>query len=102
MDASILAGEELLPPGSQITLDNCHREPIGTPGGIQAHGALIAVTGPRREIVQRSENALEFFGSSEELLGSTLDALVGDADAAHLATPGWRRRGLETADGEHR
>jgi chemotaxis family two-component system sensor kinase Cph1 len=87
VEASISANESLLAPGSEITLENCHREPIQTPGGIQPHGALIAVTGAAREIIQRSENALERLGVSEELLGSSLDALVSRADAAALAAP---------------
>jgi light-regulated signal transduction histidine kinase (bacteriophytochrome) len=80
--------EDLLEPGSQITLENCHREPLHTPGAVQPHGALLAVSGPEREIVQRSENALERLGAHAELLGTPLDALIGAADAARLTAGG--------------
>ncbi len=84
MDASISTASELLAPGSEITLENCDREPIQTPGGIQPHGVLLAVTASEREIVQRSENALARLGLSAELLGTRLDALVGSEVAAGL------------------
>ena len=98
MDASISV-RELLPPGSPIDLENCDREPIGTPGGIQPHGALLAVrvsgsttagagAGIGAEIVQRSENALERLGVRTELLGTGLDALIGRQDALQLAAAG--------------
>jgi chemotaxis family two-component system sensor kinase Cph1 len=77
--------EGLLAPGSPVTLDNCHREPIHTPGGIQPHGALLAVAGSEREIVQRSENAAERLGWSVELLGTRLEDLIG-AEAAVALT----------------
>jgi chemotaxis family two-component system sensor kinase Cph1 len=88
VDAANSAGGELLPPGSQITLDNCDREPIGTPGGIQPHGALVVITNQAHEIIQRSENALERLGVTHELLGGTLDGLIGHVDAAQLALVG--------------
>lgn len=87
MDASVSVNRELLAPGSEITLENCDREPIGTPGAIQPHGALLAVSAATGEIVQRSENALERLGAASELLGTRLDALIGEADAMHLTLP---------------
>jgi chemotaxis family two-component system sensor kinase Cph1 len=80
----------LLPPGSQITLETCDREPIHTPGGIQPHGALLAVTGSDREIVQRSANALERLGVSDELLGTSLAELIGADAAAGLTSANQR------------
>jgi chemotaxis family two-component system sensor kinase Cph1 len=75
---------ELLEPGSEITLDNCEREPIQTPGAIQPHGALLAVSGADRRMAR--------LGVSAELLGSRLDALIGESDAVHYTASG--------ADGE--
>ena len=48
---------ELLEPGTPVNLDNCHREPIRTPGGVQGHGALLAADPASLEIVQVSANA---------------------------------------------
>ncbi len=86
MKSRMPLAEDLLEPGSEITLENCHREPIHTPGAIQPHGALLAVSAPEREIVQRSENALVRLGCADELLGTRLDALIGAADAVALTT----------------
>ncbi len=88
MDASISIKQELLAPGSEITLENCDREPIHTPGGVQPHGALLALEGVARTIVQRSDNALAVLGVGAELLGTTLDALIGETDAGSLAGAG--------------
>jgi chemotaxis family two-component system sensor kinase Cph1 len=85
--ASLSSDRALLAPGSEVTLENCEREPIQTPGAIQPHGALLAVSGLDREIVQRSENAPERLGTGGELLGRRLDALIGESDAIHLTAP---------------
>ena len=70
--------EPLLAPGTPVNLDNCHREPIRTPGGVQAHGALLAADAQTLEIVQISANAPAILG--RELLGATLGDVLG-ADA---------------------
>ena len=54
--------EELLAPGTPVNLDNCHREPIRTPGGVQSHGVLLAARADTLEIVQISENAPKLLG----------------------------------------
>ena len=82
--------EPLLAPGTPVNLDNCHREPIRTPGGVQAHGALLAADAQSLEIVQVSENASSILG--RELLGATL----GGAVIAKLAQ---RRLGVTREDG---
>jgi len=51
--------EDLLEPGTPVNLENCHREPIRTPGGIQSHGTLLAVDEQTLEVVQVSANAFE-------------------------------------------
>ena len=72
--------EELLEPGTPVDLDNCHREPIRTPGGVQAHGALLAANATTLEIVQTSANASAILG--RELLGATLVDVLG-IEAVH-------------------
>ncbi len=39
-----------------VTLDNCAREAITTPGAIQPHGFLVVVTLPDLKILQLSKN----------------------------------------------
>lgn len=67
--------EELLEPGTPVDLENCHREPIRTPGGIQSHGALLAADEATLEVVQASANAATIFG--RDVLGASLDDLLG-------------------------
>ena len=43
-------------------LTSCDREPIATPGAIQAHGVLVAVQEPEMRIVEISANAQQVFG----------------------------------------
>lgn len=52
------------------TLDTCDREPVQTPGCIQAHGALLVLRADDLTIAQASENAAE-------ILGVDVDALFG-------------------------
>ncbi|MDA0178723.1 ATP-binding protein [Solirubrobacter phytolaccae] len=66
--------EPLLEPGTPVDLTNCHREPIRTPGGIQAHGALLAADESTLEIVQASANAATIFNRS--VLGVSLNELL--------------------------
>ncbi|MBE2316533.1 GAF domain-containing protein [Solirubrobacter sp. CPCC 204708] len=92
----------LLEPGTPVNLENCHREPIRTPGGIQSHGALLAADEHTLEVVQASSNAAQHFG--RPVLGALLADLLG-ADVieplrarAEEATPNLRPlrvRGLD-------
>ena len=43
-------------------LTSCDREPITTPGAIQAHGVLVAIQEPDMRIVEISANAQKVFG----------------------------------------
>ncbi|MFS0734124.1 diguanylate cyclase [Microbacterium sp. 1P10UB] len=79
-------------------LEDCAREPIRTPGSIQAHGALIAVEPASHRIVAVSENCAELLGIPGPLLGQplsvavdaeleqTLQAMLEDARAANPIT----------------
>jgi light-regulated signal transduction histidine kinase (bacteriophytochrome) len=86
--------EELLEPGTPVDLENCHREPIRTPGGIQSHGALLAADETTLEVVQASANAATIFGHT--VLGTSLNALLGEEVVEQLrataadATPNLR------------
>src|SRR5215207_422818 len=66
---------ELLEPGAPVNLENCHREPIRTPGGIQSHGTLLAADETTLEIVQASANAAAQFG--RPVLGASLGDILG-------------------------
>jgi chemotaxis family two-component system sensor kinase Cph1 len=70
--------EDLLAPGTPVNLENCHREPIRTPGGIQGHGVLLAADADTLEVVQASANAGERLGA--EVLGAPLSALLGGTE----------------------
>ncbi len=76
------------PSAEPVTLDNCDREPIHTPGSIQPHGALLAFDRLGR-LVSMSANANELLGQTLSL-GRPLRAsdLGGDADIARLVQQG--------------
>ncbi|RZT30779.1 ATP-binding protein [Cupriavidus agavae] len=64
--------------------DDCAREPIHIPGGIQPHGYLVSVDADG-VVVQASRNAAELAGGAiDALLGQPLAVLAG-AEAAGLA-----------------
>ncbi len=56
---------------------NCEREQIHLAGSIQPYGALVVVRERDHVIVQESENAASFLGSSRKLRGLSLRALRG-------------------------
>jgi chemotaxis family two-component system sensor kinase Cph1 len=85
MVAVRMTGTPLLAPGATVDLDNCHREPIHTPGGVQPHGVLLACD-PEGSVVQVSENAATLLGSEPSaLLAASLADVLG-ADAATQLT----------------
>ncbi len=55
----------------KVDLQNCHLEPIHTPGAIQAHGVLFVCDEPDLTILQVSQNV-------ESLLGKSVDAVLGE------------------------
>nr|WP_315267178.1 diguanylate cyclase [Microbacterium lemovicicum] len=57
-------------------LEDCAREPIRTPGSIQAHGALLAVEPASHRIVALSENCADLLGLAGPLLGQPLSTAV--------------------------
>ena len=66
---------QFVPRGEQIDLTNCDREPIHTPGTVQAHGGLLAVDIATERILAASENIGAFIGASRE---QTVNALIDD------------------------
>lgn len=71
-----------LPYKTPIDLSNCEKEPIHTPGQIQAHGALWVVEHQTRRIVQVSTNIAQFLGRSpDEILGLPLAEVMGEIAA---------------------
>lgn len=66
-----------------LDFSSCDREPIRTPGGIQAHGFLLALH--KGVIVQVSENVIEHLGKLPgSLLGTSLENAVGHQNAQQL------------------
>ena len=63
---------------SDLTLNNCDREPIHIPGSIQPHGMLMVLEGDDFEIVQVSSNCNQFFQlEADALLGTCLEDWFG-------------------------
>lgn len=83
-----LGADGFVAPDTPIDLTNCDREPIHIPGAIQPHGALLVLREPDLTIVQVSANTMDHLGiAPAELLGTSIAALVGDAQAAELTAP---------------
>lgn len=61
------------PPAAPVDLDGCAAEPIRVPGGIQPHGALLAVDPDSLVVLQASGNIADFTGLPL-VVGSTLGA----------------------------
>ncbi len=60
-----------------VTLDNCAREAIATPGAIQPHGFMAVVAQPDFKILQLSKNFETALGLSlAEYLGKTVDTIL--------------------------
>lgn len=79
-------GDQLVPVGTPIDLDNCAREPIHIPGSIQPRGVLAVVREPDFVVRQVSANVGDLLGRSiDDVLGSHLSALVGPEQAAVIA-----------------
>jgi len=74
---------------SEVTLDNCAREPIHIPGAIQPHGVLLACRGPALTIAQVSANVGDLVVPArlapEAVLGQPLAAVLEPASAALVA-----------------
>lgn len=60
----------------KITLDNCDKEPIHTPGAIQPHGALLAF--------DFDGQLLYFSANAGEVLGKLPDGRLSTADLQHI------------------
>ncbi|WP_338764623.1 ATP-binding protein [Massilia sp. METH4] len=68
-----------------IDLSSCDREAIRTPGSIQPHGCVLALS-PDGIVVQASDNLARYVGvAPEAALGRTLADVIGAAAAAELA-----------------
>lgn len=62
---------------SLVTLDNCSREAIATPGAIQPHGYMAVVSRPDLKILQLSKNFETKLGLSlAQYLGKTIDTIL--------------------------
>jgi light-regulated signal transduction histidine kinase (bacteriophytochrome) len=71
-------------PSAPLDLTGCDREPIRTPGSIQPHGFLLALS-PRGEVLQASANLASWIGiEAQAACGKALADVIGPA-AARLA-----------------
>ncbi|HEY9300474.1 MAG TPA: bacteriophytochrome (light-regulated signal transduction histidine kinase), partial [Phormidium sp.] len=69
----------------KVDLTNCDREPIQIPGAIQPHGVLFVLQEPNLEILQVSNNTLEFFNvPSQQLINQNLSFLLGKSQVEDL------------------
>ena len=67
-------------------LEACVRERIRRPGAIQPHGMVITADPVTWRVLQVSENSLDVIGiPTDEVLGSTVGDLLGDAALEQLA-----------------
>lgn len=74
----------------EVTLSNCDREPIHTPGHIQPFAAIVAIEPLSERIVGFSANTEEFLGRPpSEVAGQTFDTLLAP-DVAELVRE-WSR-----------
>lgn len=69
-------------PHSNVDLTNCDKEPIHTPGSIQAHGCLLACSADGGRVLRCSENAEKVLGLSASPLDKPL-AQSFDGDLVH-------------------
>lgn len=75
----------LLPSAREVDLNNCDREPIHIPGGIQPHGVLLTLDESDFSIVQVSANTIELLGQPvEAVLGTHLQDWLSDEAIAQL------------------
>ncbi|NKF30199.1 MULTISPECIES: ATP-binding protein [Pseudomonas] len=66
-------------------LANCADEPIRFPGAIQPHGLLLTLSEPDLSIIQISANVETLLARpAQELIGQSLQSLIGDAHAAQV------------------
>ncbi|PCC68349.1 Bacteriophytochrome (light-regulated signal transduction histidine kinase) [Nannocystis exedens] len=73
------------PSSGAVDFPDCDREPIHTPGSIQAFGLLLVLSEPGLVVQQISANSSAFLGSSpEELLGCPAARLLNGESLAAL------------------
>ncbi|QLF93619.1 GAF domain-containing protein [Pseudomonas sp. ABC1] len=69
-------------------IENCAREPIHIPGSIQPHGFLLVLDSLSLEVLQASENVIDWLGApADSLAGAALaDLFEGGAALAHAVS----------------
>lgn len=68
-----------------LSFDNCHSEPVQTPGCVQAHGALLVLRLADLYITQVSDNVGAVLGHSvESILGHSIGVVIGIAGERQL------------------
>ena len=72
---------DFVTPGTPVDLDNCDREPIHLPGGIQPFGAMLVARRSDHMIVQVSRNAADLVAGVRP--GATLTDVLG-ADVVEM------------------
>lgn len=69
-----------------VTLDNCHKEPIHIPGSIQPHGFLLVLDPGTLILKHCSVNVAKFLGQPiDSLIGAHLETLLDSAFVTEVA-----------------
>ena len=70
---------------STVDINNCDREPIHTPGAIQPHGVLIALSAADWTITHVSANTADYLRQSpQDLLGNPIQSLLTQAQIENI------------------
>ena len=79
----------------EVTLDNCHKEPIHIPGSIQSHGYLLVVDPATMTLSCVSENVTGLCGAGlSDCIGKSLADVV-DADYCAIINNHWQSEKLQ-------
>ncbi|CUI04487.1 ATP-binding protein [Massilia antarctica] len=72
------------PEPSPLDLPHCDREPIRTPGSIQPHGFLLALS-PTLDVLQASDNLEQMIGAdAARAIGQPLERVIGEQASLQL------------------
>ncbi|MFB9241314.1 GAF domain-containing protein [Massilia antarctica] len=72
------------PEHSELDLSSCDKEPIRTPGSIQPHGFLLALS-PTLDVLQASDNLEQMIGAdAARAIGQPLERVIGEQASLQL------------------
>ena len=68
--------------------EGCEREPVHVPGSIQPHGVLLVLDPYTEEILQSAGDVAALLGIRDQVLGRSVEEVLGLSLAAHRAKSG--------------